>query len=285
MLVLALAMPPALGAERLSSSLLFRQAPERDTSGRSDKMARAMDRHARHKPMAWQADLHVVTGLAMPEKLRVAQDLVNRRITYRDDPENIWLSPQEAYRDGGDCEDYALAKLLLLREAGFPESELRIVTLAPDDRHAVYHVILVARWQGQMFVLDSPGRTPQGGMVRLDGYKDAGRNVVWSAWSAGAVNLPGGGAGQPVAEGRFVPYGPLRMPSYRDYPAREKLPRIAANLLVIRPWEPKLTPEEIERLRLLREYFATPTPENAGRLTPYERAKMDELMAMRRRGY
>ncbi len=250
-------------------------------------MARAMDRHARHTPMAWQADLRVVTGLAMPEKLRAAQDLVNRRITYRDDPDNIWLSPGEAYRDGGDCEDYALAKLLLLREAGFPESELRIVTLAPDDRHGVYHVILVAQWQGQIFVLDSPGRTPQGGVAPLDGYKDAGRSVVWSAWSKGAINLPEGGAGatQLVAERRFVPYGPMRMPSYRDYPVREKLPRIAANLLVIRPWEPKLNPAEIERLRILRVYFSSPTPENAVLLTAYERAKMDELMAMRRRGY
>ncbi|MBF0125921.1 MAG: transglutaminase-like cysteine peptidase [Magnetococcales bacterium] len=282
----------AMEPDGLLSMPLFREAiPQEDRSGRSAKLDHAFSLHAQRKPALWAGDLLALQELPMVAKLRAAQELVNQRIAYQNDPDNIWKPPFDAYRSGGDCEDYAIAKLLLLRESGFPENRMRMITLAPQGQNRIYHVILVAQWQDKIFILDSPKRTPDGQVVVLDQYRDANRPVVWAGWSGGSLAKSAGvGVGSKdalprvVQGGAFGPYGPLRMPSYREFPVREKLVRIAANLLVIRPGEPKLTPEEIERLRLLRVYFHDPTPENAQPLTRFELQKLEELRQLRKRG-
>lgn len=267
----------------LAFAQIFKDIPSTsDTSGRSKKLAQAMALHQQQKPSVWSTDLATLGNLPVLAKLHNVQEIVNKHITYRDDPDNVWKSPYEAYRNGGDCEDYAIAKLILLKESGFPEDNLRLTTLAPDATHQVYHVVLLAKWQDQVYVLDSPNRTINGRVVLLQDYPDAARTVVWAGWPGGFSS-----SGLPLADrmpdrekilGVDGPsYGPRRMPSYRQFPAREKLVRIAADLLIIHPWEPKLTPAEIERLRILRIYFYDPTPDNGQNLTPFEIRKLDEL--------
>lgn len=276
------ATPVAAQESATPLARLFQQPTgERDGSGRGDKLARVLAEHARLKPPQWLDDLESIRKLSPLERMQAVQERINQRIVFRDDPENRWQSPAESYRGGGDCEDFALAKLLLLQESGFPEHRLRLVTLAPSSPDGVHHVILLAWVQEKIYVLDSPKRTPDSRVVTLERYRDAGRPVVWAGWRGGVVAGLGSGAVQGFAEATGMPKGATRLISYRHFPLKEKLVRIAADWLVIHPWEPPLTPSEVERLRLLRLYYHDPSPENGRAITRYEAERLDALRRIR----
>ena len=57
-------------------------------------------------------------------------------------------------RGRGDCEDYALAKLAMLRRAGFADRDLYLV-LVKDLVRRTDHAVLVVRSEGQYLVLDN----------------------------------------------------------------------------------------------------------------------------------
>ncbi len=68
-----------------------------------------------------------------------------------------WSAPLESLTSGrGDCEDYAIAKYVALREAGVPATELRIVLLR-DTASREDHAVLAARDGERWFVLDNRG--------------------------------------------------------------------------------------------------------------------------------
>lgn len=64
---------------------------------------------------------------------------------------DAWTAPLAALGTGrGDCEDYAIAKYALLREAGIPDDDLRILLVrdrAVRDDHAVLAVRHAGVWQ------------------------------------------------------------------------------------------------------------------------------------------
>ena len=61
-----------------------------------------------------------------------------------------WSSPLETIGAGaGDCEDYAILKLLALREAGFARDDLKLLIVrdrVSRSDHAIAAVRLVGRW-------------------------------------------------------------------------------------------------------------------------------------------
>lgn len=69
--------------------------------------------------------------------------------------EDFWASPLATLATGaGDCEDYAIAKFVALREAGVPSADLRLVILRDARLHADHAVVAVRidhRWR----ILDS----------------------------------------------------------------------------------------------------------------------------------
>ncbi|MBF0417077.1 MAG: transglutaminase-like cysteine peptidase [Magnetococcales bacterium] len=287
MVLALLFLPQPLLAASSSESLLADAGSKEDPSGRADRLATVMSTHARKKPPGWEADLARIKQLPVAARIQEVQELVNTRIRTVDDPENIWLAPVDAYRNGGDCEDYAVAKLLLLKESGFSEQNLRIVVLAPLPRNqGIYHVILTARLDGVVYVLDSPGRVHGDRAVPMATYKDADRPIDWAGWSGGAVNRSGqgsnGGVHMAYGVAHGVPGGIRRVISYQQFPPNEKLVRIAADWLVIHPWEPPLTPKEVARLRLLRLYFQDPSADNALAISRFEASKLDELRRIRK---
>ena len=85
---------------------------------------------------------------------------VNRRVQFEDDSRrfgrgDVWSSANETLRNGrGDCEDFAIAKMQMLRAAGFPSRDLYLVILRDTVRRAD-HAVLVARAAGRMVVLDN----------------------------------------------------------------------------------------------------------------------------------
>ncbi len=78
---------------------------------------------------------------------------------YVTDPANwgvsdYWQTPAEFIGRGGDCEDFAIAKYLALREAGWAAEDLRIAVVT-DERRNVAHAVLIATHAGKAWVLDN----------------------------------------------------------------------------------------------------------------------------------
>jgi predicted transglutaminase-like cysteine proteinase len=68
---------------------------------------------------------------------------------------DVWTSPLATLaRGGGDCEDYAIAKLVALRRAGIAPDDLRIVVLH-DTIHGDNHAVAAARLDGRWLMLDN----------------------------------------------------------------------------------------------------------------------------------
>ncbi len=68
---------------------------------------------------------------------------------------DVWSSPLTTFYHGaGDCEDYAIAKFVALREAGVPAGDLRIVIMR-DIFHGEDHAVTAARLDGHWLMLDN----------------------------------------------------------------------------------------------------------------------------------
>lgn len=66
-----------------------------------------------------------------------------------------WSAPLETFTTGkGDCEDYAIAKYVALREAGIAEDDLRLV-IVRDLTSGEDHAIVAARLDAAWIVLDN----------------------------------------------------------------------------------------------------------------------------------
>jgi predicted transglutaminase-like cysteine proteinase len=66
-----------------------------------------------------------------------------------------WSAPLATFATAkGDCEDYAFAKYVALRAAGFPSDDLRVV-MGRDRTVRQDHAVLAARLDGRWLILDS----------------------------------------------------------------------------------------------------------------------------------
>jgi predicted transglutaminase-like cysteine proteinase len=69
--------------------------------------------------------------------------------------EDVWSSPLATFsRGAGDCEDYAIAKYVALRQAGIAARDLRIVILH-DTLRREDHAVAAARLDGHWLMLDN----------------------------------------------------------------------------------------------------------------------------------
>jgi predicted transglutaminase-like cysteine proteinase len=68
---------------------------------------------------------------------------------------DVWSSPLATFTSGaGDCEDYAIAKIVALRLAGVSPDDLRIVVMR-DTIHGEDHAVAAARLDGHWLMLDN----------------------------------------------------------------------------------------------------------------------------------
>ena len=68
---------------------------------------------------------------------------------------DVWASPLAAFgSSAGDCEDYAIAKIMALRLAGIAPDDLRMV-IVHDPMRGEDHAIAAARLDGRWLTLDN----------------------------------------------------------------------------------------------------------------------------------
>jgi predicted transglutaminase-like cysteine proteinase len=103
---------------------------------------------------------HALSAMDDTEKLEAVNRYVNHRVSFVDDSvrfgrSDVWSAAATTLRVGrGDCEDYAIAKLQLLRAAGIADRDLYL-TIVKDLVRRADHAVLVVRAVGHMYVLDN----------------------------------------------------------------------------------------------------------------------------------
>jgi predicted transglutaminase-like cysteine proteinase len=94
------------------------------------------------------------------ERLQAVNTYVNDRVEFTDDSRqhgraDVWSAAADTLQRGrGDCEDYAIAKLQMLRRAGLADRDLYLV-IVKDLVTRADHAVLVVRAAGRMHVLDN----------------------------------------------------------------------------------------------------------------------------------
>lgn len=124
-----------------------------------DECRRAADcsSDAARRFLALAASARAVEGRA---RLVEVNRSVNQAIRYTTDLAqhgipDLWSAPLDTLGSGrGDCEDYAIAKYAVLREAGVATGDMKIVLLR-DNLRREDHAILAVMSEGEWMVLDN----------------------------------------------------------------------------------------------------------------------------------
>src|SRR5271167_1979877 len=108
------------------------------------------------EPVEWRQLLNEIDGLDLRAKLAHVNAALNRypyALSVRNwGWSDYWETPFEFLRKGGQCQDYAIAKYLVLRAAGVPDALLRVVVLR-DLQRRLDHAVLIAYVDGTVLLL------------------------------------------------------------------------------------------------------------------------------------
>ncbi|VAV84980.1 hypothetical protein MNBD_DELTA01-7 [hydrothermal vent metagenome] len=116
----------------------------------------------------WQSFLATLKGRPALEQIKAVNTYANRR-TYKTDKANYgtgdyWATPKEFLSRGGDCEDFAIIKLISLQQLGFSADSLRIVVLV-DTELRTPHAVLSVNVDGNFLILDNQSSTVESDMT------------------------------------------------------------------------------------------------------------------------
>lgn len=108
--------------------------------------------------MAWQAMIKSQVGRPPIDQLKAINQFLNEW-RYKPDAQNYgrrdyWATPLEFLRQSGDCEDYAIAKYVTLRQLGFGPEELRLVVVR-DVLRDLAHAVLAVYVDDRVYILDN----------------------------------------------------------------------------------------------------------------------------------
>lgn len=145
---------PAIGRFYKWTGMLERWAAERREASQPCMLGQATG----CEPREWRRIVDLLTPLELRAKVDAVNSLVNRypytpsAANWREP--NHWETPFEFLAKSGQCQDYAIAKFMLLRAAGVPNGLLRIVVLR-DRRLDLDHAVTVAYVDGEALMLDN----------------------------------------------------------------------------------------------------------------------------------
>ncbi len=107
----------------------------------------------------WEALVWDNTYQSTPDKLRAVNDFFNA-LTFDTDQnhwqqEDYWATPFETLgSNGGDCEDFAIAKYFTLRQLGVPAESMRITYVKALKQNQPHMVLTFYPDDGEPLVLD-----------------------------------------------------------------------------------------------------------------------------------
>ena len=137
--------------------------PSSDAIGRVQRLREALRSHLTREPAGWTrlvAQVRAARVKAGDASAVLLADALINEVRYRDGTDGSYYAPARFFAESGVCKDFAVAKYLLLRDAGFDIARLRLVSLAPRYNNTPddWHVILVVQIDGasEPLALDSP---------------------------------------------------------------------------------------------------------------------------------
>lgn len=98
-----------------------------------------------------------------------AQRYKDDRIGLQADAGNEWETLTEFLHDGGDCEDFAVAKYFVLREFGFDPEDMRIV-IGLEAGRSTHHAMLAVRFDGDVLLLENDNTIRRNGNREIDRF-------------------------------------------------------------------------------------------------------------------
>jgi predicted transglutaminase-like cysteine proteinase len=117
-------------------------------------------------------------------KLRVVQQEISQNVRWQHDLDNMgvadfWANAGETLRRGtGDAEDIAIAKMQVLKAAGFDPKDLYISVGRHSTRGA--HILLLARTAAGFFALDDQdGMMPAAQDTKFTPIMTMGQGMSW----------------------------------------------------------------------------------------------------------
>ena len=148
-------------------------------------------RKVRRQPVSGQASDFAadLRGRDAMERIDAVNRFVNARVAFVDDSRayrsaDVWQGASDTLRKGrGDCEDYAIAKLQMLRAAGVADRDLYLVIVRDLVRRAD-HAVLVVRSEGRMLMLDN-GTDRIGDAAAMQDYRPMLSYSAGQAWTHG----------------------------------------------------------------------------------------------------
>ena len=107
---------------------------------------------------AWQSFLKRIQTLPKMEQLNAVNQFANEH-EYILDIENYgmddyWATPKEFLYNNGDCEDYAIIKMLSLKKLGFDMEKIRLVVLQ-DTNLRTPHAVLAVESPNDTLIMDN----------------------------------------------------------------------------------------------------------------------------------
>lgn len=110
----------------------------------------------------WRTEISQYKDMPIAAAIQEVNDYVNE-FAYRKDSANwgdsdYWATPVEFFNNGGDCEDYAIAKYASLRILGVPESRMRLA-IVHDKVKNIPHAILIVYGEEHTWLLDNQADT------------------------------------------------------------------------------------------------------------------------------
>ena len=133
---------------------------------------------ARQKLEAWDSMIESAKNQSILNQLQMVNDFFNK-IPYKTDmahwgKKDYWATPIEFMgTNGGDCEDYAIAKYFSLIKLGVPDSKLRITYVSYSKANSNYdqaHMVLsyYHKTGAEPVILDNINKTLQPASKRTD---------------------------------------------------------------------------------------------------------------------
>jgi predicted transglutaminase-like cysteine proteinase len=134
-------------------SVLERHIKEMAREGQCD--ARIMNRcHLRE----WLSFLQSISQLGADEQIRLVNGYANNK-EYLLDIENYglddyWATPKQFLVNNGDCEDFAIIKMMSFKQLGFDVNKMRVVVVQDTNQETV-HAVMSIDIHGDILILDN----------------------------------------------------------------------------------------------------------------------------------
>jgi predicted transglutaminase-like cysteine proteinase len=177
------------------NSLLARFRAEQDRAA----AACAPGRAAACEPREWRDLVAALRTRGLRAKLDLVNAAINRHpyVPSRRNwgERNYWETPFEFLRKNGQCQDYAVTKYLLLRAAGVPAEDLRVLVVR-DVALGLDHAVTVAYVDGEALMLDNLIRdvVPVASVADYRPYYSINENGWWLHRGPNARYAAAGGA-------------------------------------------------------------------------------------------